>query len=207
MTAFKKLLLSKMKRESRCPICVLVQEEEFSLLSRLQYDVSQNERVRTLIARNGGFCDFHFRQFRKIANNRTNALLLLSFIETYRKGAQRSRRIGFPKHVHCRLCKTLEGYEKKLEVIIARVLNVESDRKLYSKSSGLCFLHEQAVERLLHSSAVRQWLKETKLQQMLRKIPMLEHLATKSYYDTSAVERGTIACAVETFVGRKAIGL
>ena len=207
MTAFEKLLLSKIRKESRCPVCVLVQEKEFSLLSRLQYDVSQIERVRKSIAGENGFCDFHFRQFRKIANNRTNAVLLLSFIEIYRKDEQRSRRNGFPKHVHCRLCKALEAYDKKCEIIMAKILNNESYHKLYGKSSGLCLLHERTVERSLRSSEAKQWLKETQLQQLLRTIPMLEHVASKSYYDTSAEERGTIPSIVEKFVGRKSIGL
>jgi hypothetical protein len=207
MTEFKKLLLSKTRTESRCPICVLVQEEEFSLLSRLQYDVSRNKRVRTSIARNRGFCDFHFRQFRKIANNRTNAILLLSLIETCQKGGQLSRRNGTPKHVHCRLCNTLEAYEKRLEKNMALILSVESHRESYFESGGLCFLHEESVERMLRSSSVKRWLKETQLQQLLRRIPMLEHVAAKSYYDTSAEERAAIPSIVEKFVGRKAIGL
>ena len=207
MTAFEKLILSKMRKESRCPVCVLVQEKEFSLLSHLQYSVSQHKRVRKSIAAENGFCDFHFRQFRKIANNRTNAALLLSFIEEYRKGVQRSSRNGFPKHVHCRLCDALEGYDKKLEIIMGKLLQNESRRKLYAKSSGLCLHHELAVERSLHSMEAKQWLKETQLQQLLSRIPMLEHVVTKSYYDTSAEERGTIPSIVEKFVGRKAIGL
>ncbi|MGA9407873.1 MAG: DUF6062 family protein [Bacteroidota bacterium] len=207
MTAFEKLLLSKIKKEPRCPICVLVQEQELSLLSHLQYDVSLHERVRKSIAGENGFCDFHFRQFRKIANNRTNAALLLAFIEEYRKGVQRSRRNGFPKLAHCRLCKALEEYDKKLEIIMAKILKNESYHKLYVKSSGLCLLHERTVERSLRSVEAKQWLKETQLRQLLSKIPMLEHVVTKSYYDTSAEERGTIPSIVEKFVGRKAIGL
>jgi hypothetical protein len=36
---------------------------------------------------------------------------------------------------------------------------------------------------------------------------MLERVAAKSYYDTSAEERAAIPSIVEKFVGRKAIGL
>ena len=207
MTAFEKLILSKMRKESRCPVCVLVQEKEFSLLSHLQYRVSQHKRVRKSIAAENGFCDFHFRQFRKIANNRTNAALLLSFIEEYRKGVQRYPRNGFPKHVHCRLCNALDAYDKKLEIVMATILRNAMYRKLYVKSSGLCLLHERSVERSLRSIEAKRWLKETQLHQLISKIPMLEHVVAKSYYDTTAEERGTIPSLVEKFVGRKAIGL
>ena len=90
---------------------------------------------------------------------------------------------------------------------MAKILNNESYHKLYGKSSGLCLLHERTVERSLRSSEAKQWLREHSCNKLLRTIPMLEHVASKSYYDTSAEERGTIPSIVEKFVGRKSIGL
>ncbi|HTR82457.1 MAG TPA: hypothetical protein VMM58_12575 [Bacteroidota bacterium] len=200
MTASRRLLLAKMKDEKRCPLCALVQEEEFSLLSKLQYNVSQSERVRRGIPYGGGFCDFHFRQFRKIANNRTNAVLLLSFIGYVEQHKS-------PPSIRCRLCATLSSYEKQMVLAMVDILKDQGQRDLYSKSAGLCFPHAETVLRLLKPLPLKRWLKGMQKQQLLREIPALESLASKSYYNTSGEERGAIPRVSEKFVGRKAIGL
>jgi hypothetical protein len=193
-------IVKRIKEEERCPLCALLQEEEFSLLSRLQYDVSRSEHVRQSVVRNGSFCDFHFRQFRKIANQKTNALLLFSFA----KNVTPSRN---PVAVHCMLCEKLSIYEKHLVHLMADLLQDEKNQALYLRSHGVCYLHLRLVYALLPSAKLRKWLVTTEYEHIQRDIPVLEKLTSRSFYDTSKTERKVIPRMVEKFVGRRTMGL
>lgn len=193
-------ILKRMKEEDRCPLCAMLQEEEFSLLSTLQYDVSRNESFRKSIVRNGSFCDFHFRQFRKIANQKTNALLLFSFAKTVRPSLN-------PVSIRCVLCESLEAFEKQLVHFMADILHDEKNHVLYARSHGLCYLHLRSVHALLSSMKLKKWLITTEYEHIQRDIPVLEKLTSRSFYDTSKSERKVIPRMVEKFVGRRTIGL
>jgi hypothetical protein len=199
-TDYEKILLDKLKNEARCPICALVQEEEFTLISKLQYDVTNDERLRKEFPAQGTFCDFHFRQFRKVANNETNALLLISFIEHFRAN-------GMEAHGDCSVCLKLNDYEGALTTAMASLLKNESYRTAYAASNGVCFHHEEDVGKASGSAEIIHWLSEMQQQQLQREIPPLQHLANASYYNTTAYERGAIVRVVEKIVGRKSVGL
>jgi len=69
MTAHEEQIFNKMREVRRCPVCALLEDLEFEILCQFQYDLTRNEGVRTAIAKAGEFCDFHFLQFRKLANS------------------------------------------------------------------------------------------------------------------------------------------
>lgn len=200
MTEFEGSIHKKIEESMRCPLCSLVDGEEFNMLSRLQYDVSHDPAVREAIAREGGFCEFHFRQFRKIANAKTNALLLIALVERY---SQRDNHLT----VHCRLCAHLDDYEGHLIEAVISLLKESPFRADYENHTGLCLDHLSAVRPLIADEELQRWLDELSRIQMQRETASLEQMATKSYYDTSRLARGSVARIVEKFVGRRALSL
>jgi hypothetical protein len=200
MTEFEEKILKKIEESMRCPLCSLVDGEEFNMLSHLQYDVSQDPEVREAVAREGGFCEFHFRQFRKIANARTNALLLIALVEQFSK---RDNHLT----LNCRLCAHLDDYEAHLIEAVISLLKETSFRENYEMHTGLCLEHLSAVRPLMVDDDLQRWLNDVCRIQMQRETASLEQMATKSYYDTSRLVRGSVSRTVEKFVGRRALSL
>jgi hypothetical protein len=200
MMEYEELILKKIDESLRCPVCCLVDGEEFNMLSHLQYDIAKDPQTREAVAHEGGFCEFHFRQFRKIANARTNALLLIALIGQFCDGDDH-----LP--LHCRFCAHLNAYEGRLVQAAASLLKDASFRNKYEEHTGLCLEHLSAVRPLVPDEEIQQWLDRVSRTQMQRETESLEQMATKSYYDTSRLARGSVSRTVEKFVGRRSTSL
>jgi len=199
-TEYESEIRKQMVEERRCPVCVIVQNKEFDILSQLQYDVTQDASLRKAIARERGFCDFHFRQFKRIANSETNALLLLALVVEHC-----SR--DLPGHRNCRICEELVPYEERILTELVALFASDSFREFYWRCSGLCLLHMRNVQDQMALPDVNSWLNEVQRQQLQRDVPALLEMSTRSFFATTHSQRGSIACMVEKFVGRKSIGL
>jgi hypothetical protein len=197
---FEEAILKKIKEEARCAICGLLEDEEFDLLSKLQYRVTNEESVRAEIARENGFCDFHFRKFRKISRAQTNALLLLKLVDHYLQTQRAST-------IKCRLCVALDKIEQQLSTAMVSLLKNENSRKAFEESFGMCLSHTEIAKKHLRSNKTKQWLMSVQRRHVQQDIPALETLSHASYYDTKGEERAAIPRMIERFVGRRALGL
>lgn len=199
-TAFDKTIVDKIKSEGHCPICTILREHEFDTLCQLQYEVTRDEQVRRAISIEGGFCEFHFRQFRRVANSMTNALLLLELVQQYAETGG-----GLP--VACRLCRDLNLLEDGLVRTLARLLGTDEFREVYAAGRGVCIKHMHHVQSLDIPPALKNWIAGKQLEQMKGFVEGLKELATTPYYDTRSEVRSYTALTIEKFVGRKALGL
>jgi hypothetical protein len=193
-------ILQKLAQVNHCPLCSLLDNEEFQTLSRLQYEITHDTVIRDGIAAEGGFCEFHFRQFRKIASSKTNALLLLSLVRHYLAS-------GCVQDVHCRLCDHLDGCRQKLVEDFVQLLSRQSFVQQYEQSPGLCKGHLAMVIESLSSPDGRKLLLDLHRNQTERELRLLDEMASRSYYETSREARGSILRTVEKFVGRRALSL
>jgi len=189
-----------MEESGRCPVCHLIDNEEFDMLSRVQYDVTHSPEVREAIVNEGGFCEFHFRQFRKIANAKSNGLLMIAMVEHYSRPENALK-------LECRFCAYLDGIERNLLEAMLSLLEDITFREKYDRHTGLCLGHLDAVIRRTNQVELKEWLISTQREQMKREIPYLEQMATQSYYDTSNAARGSLVRTVEKFVGRRTLSM
>ena len=97
-------IINRIINEDGCPLCAMVLDFEFDFLAKLQHEVAVDESTRKEIANEGGFCDFHFRQFKKIADGKTNILLLKTIIEEKIYESLLEER-------ECRICTAVSKYE------------------------------------------------------------------------------------------------
>jgi len=200
MTGFEDVFKAKMNEEARCPICALVEDREFTVLSHLQYEVTHDRDVRSAIVNEGGFCVYHFRQFRKLANSETNARLLTDLVSEY---LRRGERIP----IHCRVCIALDAYEQSLCEATAHFLESEAGRSVFDEGAGLCLNHQGNVSSAFGDPTLRRWLNESQNHRMQQDLPALEAMMNHSYFDSTRSQRSAIPRCVERFVGRKALGL
>jgi hypothetical protein len=195
---YKRMLLEKIKEEARCPICGVIEDLEYDQLAHLQHDITEDPSTRAQVADAGGFCDFHFRQFRKLANNWTCALLLDDMITRYLDGRFQSR-------AQCPVCKRTQPHETELEKAFISLLTKNEFHSEYASSNGLCLPHLEAVVEKVGSQHVQELLQTTQRRQLSRVADSLKNVVAKAYLDTTREERGAIPRAVEKFVGERGI--
>ncbi|NMB82051.1 MAG: hypothetical protein GYA14_09560 [Ignavibacteria bacterium] len=201
MKDIKQEVIYKIEHESGCPLCSLILDFEFQLLSKLQLDVSNDENVRNRIARKGGFCDFHFRQFKKITNGKTRIVFLKAILdqESYKKEAFK---------IDCSLCKNIENYEKELIENILRILDDEQTLKIFEVSNGICFDHLQKVESIIDNERLKKNLHAINIKQLDRLKEDFDYMnKIDSYYEIDHSKRNLINALIQKLTGRKSGGL
>ncbi len=180
-----------------CPICNAIIDYEFDLLSKLQYEIHNKERERKAVAKEGGFCDFHFRQFKKVAGGFTNIALMKSLIES---GNYEDNNFK----IDCRLCKQVEVFENLLISAQNDLLMEDSFREKFSNTTGLCFEHFNKVILIVKDESIKIWLKKIHVEQIKRMKEDFEYMETfKSFYEIDREKRALINTMIEKFAGRK----
>jgi hypothetical protein len=194
---YKTIILENVDTVSGCPLCNAVMNYEFDLLSQLQYEIHNNESVRKEIAEEGGFCDFHFRQFKKIASGITNILLLKSLIES--DGYINEKFI-----IKCRLCEQIDRFENDLINVLFELVKDVSFKQKFSNTTGLCFIHYDKIILLSDDPDIDRWLKELHFEQIKRTKADFDFMSGfKSYYEIDFEKRRLINIMIEKFAGRK----
>lgn len=180
-----------------CPVCNAIIDYEFDLLSKLQYEIHNNESVRKEVAEEGGFCDFHFRQFKKVAGGFTNIALLKSLIES-------SNYVYDNFRINCRLCKQVDSFENSLITAQNELLKDESFKKKFCDTIGLCFEHFNQLFSICDNEEIKNWLKEIHIKQIKRMREDFDFMLTfKSFYEIDREKRALINTMIEKFAGRK----
>lgn len=180
-----------------CPICSMIMDYEFNFISKIQYAVSNEKKTREEIAAEGGFCDFHFRQFKKIANGKTNILLLKSIIEV---GAYKRKNFS----VNCRICLDIDVYESEIIKSLSYFITDQNFRLNFESSIGICFNHLQMVTIRLEDKKIIEWLIDTHIKQIELMHKDFDDMSKiKSFYEIDRDKRKLINILIEKLAGRK----
>ncbi len=180
-----------------CPVCSILMDFEFNYISKIQYSISKDKIIRDEIASEGGFCDFHFRQFKKIANGKTNISLLKSIIESdsYRKK-------DFV--INCRICKEVDNYENESIRALLAFIDDKNAKLKFEKSHGICFEHFNMLSSLIFNSEILNWLHKTHINQIESLHSDFESMSKiNSFYEIDRNKRKLINILIEKLAGRK----
>ena len=193
----EKELVRRISVENGCPICAMIMDYEFNFISKVQYSVSKDKNVREEIALEGGFCDFHFRQFKKIANGKTNILLLKSIIEV---GSYKNNNYS----VKCRICKVVDAYEAEIVKSFPSLFNDQAFRLKFENGIGICFDHLNMIKTLIEDKTILEWLFVTHIKQIERLYQDFDDMSKiKSFYEIDRSKRKLINVLIEKLAGRK----
>ncbi len=190
-------LYEEISKGRGCPLCSLMINYEFNLISQIQYNVTYNDEIRKQVALEGGFCDFHFRQFKKIANGKTNIILLKSIIN---EGVYRKNNF----FVECRICKSVNNYENEILQTFLHYISNEENRKKFDLTNGVCNEHLNKIDKLLPDDNLKIWLHKVYIMQIERMQSEFEYMSQfKSFYEIDREKRVLINILIEKLVGRK----
>ncbi len=199
--ASKEKLFWKMENESGCPVCSLLMDYEFNLLANIQYDITNDDSLRKQIAMGGGFCDFHFRQFKKIANGKTNIVFLKTIIEV---GPYKKENFK----INCKICEKVHEYEIAAVQIFTNLLSTVETAAKFEQSNGICFDHLKMANNFIKDVALRTWLGRTHIYQIERmKEDFVYMNGISSFYEIDREKRGLINALIQKLTGRKSGGL
>ena len=198
---FKEKIKKTIDGSKGCPICSIVLEYEFDLLAKIQYGISQDESLRREIAIEGGFCDFHYRQFKRLANFKTNTLLLQSIVES-----------GFFKNtaaeINCRICRVINKAEDGLINDMTELLAGKDFQNNFEQSYGVCAVHLKGILKVIKPEGLKEWLVRIHQQQIERYKTILEELnSANSYWDIEMGKREFVNLLIQKFAGRKTAGV
>jgi hypothetical protein len=190
-------LIEKIKNDSGCPLCSLVMDFEFNELARIQFEVTTDKAARDNIAVRGGFCDFHFRQFKKIASGKTNIRILKSILDT---GVYKKKDFK----IDCLICKTVDDFESELIKVVNEFLLEPESRTKLEKTDGFCFPHMNDVSNLSKDENLKDWLCKIYIEQIERMKSDFDSMDNvKSYYEIDLKKRKLINILIEKLAGRK----
>ena len=200
-TEFTEKIFEKIENEQGCPLCSMVMDYEFNMLATIQYEVTQNDSVRKQIAMEGGFCDFHFRQFKKIANYKTNILLLKALVE-----------FGMHKdvnaNINCRFCNAVDQFEDELIRYASELFTDKNFLDRFNMSNGLCVIHLRKILGNINDEELKRIILQIHRDQIDSFKPTLEMMnSATSYLNVDISKRGLINVIIQKLVGRKTAGL
>lgn len=196
----KEKLFWKMENESGCPVCSLLMSYEFDLLASMQYDITNNDSLRKQIAMEGGFCDFHFRQFKKIANYKTNILLLKAIVDA---GMHKNVNVN----IDCRLCNAVNQFENELVHHSSELFSDIDFQDRFKKSNGLCIIHLKEILVNINEEGQKNMILKIHHEQIDRFKPLLEMMSSaRSYFDIDINNRELVNVLIQKFAGRKTAG-
>jgi len=189
--------LSETDTNKGCPLCSIIMDYEYDLLCEIQYEITNEKSSRDQIAGEGGFCDFHFRQFKKIASGKTNVLFLKTIVDT---GTYKKENFT----INCRLCKSVDKYEEQLLKIFAEYLSTENSRLKFESSNGICFVHLRMLDKYIEDKKISEWLRQTHIHQIERMQPDFDFMNNiNSFYEMDSEQRRLINILIEKLAGRK----
>jgi len=194
-------LIEKLSNNKGCPLCSAIIDFEFDQFSKLQYEITHNEEIRRQIAMDGGFCDFHFRQFKKIANGKTNILLLKAIVhsEVYKQ-----KKFS----IKCRICESINEYEEKLLRTFMDYLFDNKARMNFQMSNGICFVHLNLLNKFKDFNEILEWLHKVHVEQIKKMQTDFDDMSQyKSFYEIAPEKRMLINILIEKLAGRKTGGL
>jgi hypothetical protein len=206
-SSVKKEIINRIVKENGCPLCSMVMDFEFDFLAKLQHKVANEENIRREISSEGGFCDFHFRQFKKIASGKTNILLLNTIIEEkiYSKDFS-DKKDNY--RIECRICNSVNEYEKECVKNFTDILQQEENRNKYKATNGICSVHLKQADKIIADENIKLWLNNTYKTQIERMQGDFEEMSShKSFYEIDREKRKLINVLIEKLAGRKTRGL
>src|SRR3989304_7102536 len=176
-------LIEKISNNKGCPLCSSIMDFEFDQFCQLPYEITHNEEIRKQITMEGGFCDFHFRQFKKIASGKTNILLLKAIVQS---DVYKQEEFS----IKCRICESINEYEEKLLRTFMEYLFDNKSRMKFRMSNGICFVHLSFLNKFNDVNEILEWLHKVHVEQIKKMQTDFDNMGPyKSFYTINPEKR------------------
>jgi hypothetical protein len=187
-----KILIFLLETNRACPVCFVLRDREFYVLSQFQYDVAHHSEIRDAFRFEGTLCNHHAWFMEALATPVTNGSLFHALIvETVSRLGEGSATVrDIVNHRpqrkviarllegkrHCIACEDQTAMESHLIREMIRLLQDSSFRTTYRASWGLCRPHLLSVLARIEEPSLKAFVLQTYRAQLTRQAHELEEL-------------------------------
>jgi hypothetical protein len=189
-----------------CPICHVLDKDEYDFMAQLQYQTIKEEKVRQDVVSSNGYCNFHFHQMARLASPVGNAILTRDLINAEIKEIEKGF-FGPTLRIDCPVCRYAaereEFYVKEFRVLLSE----KSFQKEYEATDGLCRIHLKGVLNLLQEGELHQFMLASHIMHLNLLRIQLETFISKvrSTSRDFKEEKNSWLVAIEKMVGKKGL--
>jgi len=210
---------------NRCPLCAMLQRDEFDSLCRwvgLSSESAKDSEQRKQLLTAGGFCNYHFWRFQQMSTHYGIAGIAVQLIEkllqilrmhkqkyfadAIKYKGTRSKIWLSDNDVKCPLCRELDEKERVYLKELLAVLRHNEHRSRYEKSCGLCMPHLMKVIDYFEDVSLLKFLFETEIDQLEKTKADAANFVSKRYpplrWGQTNNEKKSWFRAIEKIVGR-----
>lgn len=189
-----------------CPICRLLERDEFDLMCHLQYQIVHDEETKEKIVAAHGYCNFHFYEMGRLSNPRTIAMIIKELIDQEINELAENHLVCLHK-AECPICKELRERENGH---LDQFLNLLADggfRKVYAQSDGLCPFHLGKILSSVKEEAMSQFLLASEEEHLRNIRENLENFLQKEKSKDKLSDRERKACwlGMQKLVGKRGL--
>jgi len=189
-----------------CPICHLLDEDEYDFMCQIQGQTIKEEKILRDLVESNGYCNFHFYEMARLTSPRVNAAVARALIEKEIQEIEDGFSPG-PESIDCPVCNFIRNREEGYLREFMDFLRDESIQEEYASSDGLCRLHLKAVLHLAGDNQLGQFLLFTQVRQLKRlRLELQELIAPSGSPVTPKGRRGNSWwVAIKKRVGKKGL--
>jgi len=189
-----------------CPICLLLDEDEYDFMCHLQYQILKEEKVRQELVSSRGYCNFHFYEMARLTSPMVNSVLARELIDKEIKEIEEG---CFPRpgNVHCPVCGHVSKMEEAHLREFGNLLRQEPVRREYERTEGLCRLHLQKIVGLLGEGELGPFLLLTQVKNLRNLREELQGYLDRGNSKSKAGtrERNAWWFAIQKIVGKRGL--
>jgi len=189
-----------------CPICHVLDKDEFDFMATLQYQTIHEEKVRQDVVSANGYCNFHFHQMARLASPAGNALLTKDLIDAEIKEIEKGS-FEPTLRIDCPVCKYADEREEFYVREFRALLFEKSFQKEYEATDGLCRIHLKGVLNLLQGGELHQFMLASDMMHLrLLKVELETFISkVRSTSRDFKEEKNSWLVAIEKMAGKKGL--
>lgn len=155
--------------ESReCPVCHHLAEYSFDFLSKWQYQIGKDEKIRVSFAKELGFCPLHTWQLLSLCSSRGASIGFANLaeeisdrllqIQHQQKPTSELEKVDVHHSHNCRLCGNLLNVESAYIKKLADFIQAEGGLNRYQRSEGVCVHHLGKLLSIVSEAETKDFL-------------------------------------------------
>jgi sarcosine oxidase delta subunit len=189
-----------------CPICGVLDKDEFDFMADLQYRTIKEEKARQDVILSNGYCNFHFHQMARLASPMGNAVLTKDLIDAEIKEIEGGS-FGPILRIECPVCKHADEREEFYVREFGALLSEKSFQKEYEATDGLCRIHLKRVLNLLQGGELHQFVLASHMMHLRLLKVELETFISKvgSTQRDFKAEKNSWLVAIEKMAGKRGL--
>jgi hypothetical protein len=189
-----------------CPICHVLDKDEYDFMATLQYQTFVQEKARQGVVSANGYCNFHFHQMARLTSPVVNAVLTRDLIEEEVRKIE-NETSGIRDEVDCLVCNHITEREDFYLREFNALLGDGLFEKEYESTDGLCRIHLKRILDSLKERELSQRLLKTHLMHLKLLRVELETFVSKirSTKRDMGDEENSCWVAIEKWVGKRGL--